>query len=261
MKTIRIRGHKSQIVQALRSIPKELAGRRTDSQLQQVFLNHLTSAVFTKIEDDFLLKSEGNRGSDGVKWKPLSPETIAQRPISQEEYRRAAARPGERGILTAVQNRIWKGIFASTKARAIRDGYDEGRAKALAGQTAWAVIKTLGGRTKLSVFGRRRVRMLRVSDRLYKSVSAGKLVNNRYYPPSPEQVFKIDGNSVVIGSTVPYFGKQHKARPVLPTARMAAESGWLKESLAKARTGLTGQLESFLKRINPSLWRKYRRNR
>lgn len=259
MKTIRLRTSKKALYSQLRSLPEEIVGKRSDSELSKVFLNHLGHTLFERVETSFLDKSSGGTDEFGKSWKPLTPETIAARPISNTEYRKAGVRQGERGILTVFQNAIWKGIFASTYKRA-RAEYDDARAKQIAGETAWAVIKSLGGKTKLGVFGRRKVRILRVSDRLYESLKAGTLVNNRYYPPK-EQVFEIEGAELVLGTKVPYAKNVSRRRPVLPTATDIQKTGLLSEAIGKATRGLIRQLEVFLKKRSPSDFRRYRRSR
>jgi len=244
MKTIRLRTSKRALYESLRRLPKELAGKRTESDMNKVFLNHLAHNLFLKVQESFDDKSEGKADEFGKRWKPLPPSTIAARPISNEEYRQTATRQGERGILTVFENKIWKGVFWNTYKR-LRVELDEPRAKAAAGQTAWAVVKALGGKTKLAVFGRRRVKILRNTDRLYHSLTAGTLSGNRYYPPK-EQVFELEQGELTLGTKVPYAGHVSRLRPVLPTAADVSRAGWLKEAIRASLKGVTSTLAQFL---------------
>ena len=247
MKTIRLRTSKKALYQQLRAIPRELSGRRTETDMNRIFLNHLAYNLFGVIKDSFDDKSAGGTDDFGKKWEPLTQETIAQRPITNEEYRRAAVRQGERGILTVMQNRVWKAIFRSHKARLIKQGIQEAKAEGMAAELAWVVIKKQGGKTKLNVFGKRKVKINRVTDRLYDSLCPGTLTGNRYYPPH-EQVFKVENGDMTLGTSVPYAGAVSKLRPVIPTATDIKRSGILPKAIKSSTASLVDELLKYFSR-------------
>lgn len=68
--------------------------------------------------------------------------------------------------------------------------------------------------------------ILRLSDRLFQSLKAGTLSPmGFYYPPHPDQLYKLTGASLAIGTQVPYANAQHANRPLWPE-RMQP---WLEE--------------------------------
>jgi hypothetical protein len=202
---------------AIANLPKKLASK-SPNEINTAFGNHFAYAFFKRVEKNFESKSEGGRDEFGVKWKPLSPKSIAARPLTKDEIKRnRIAEMQQRGLLTPAQNRIWRGIFASLMKKYILQ-MSMDKAKIRAAKVTWVIMKNKGALTKLQVYGSRRVKILRVSDRLFKSVKAGTLTGNRYYKPK-EQIAKIEGNEFTFGSMVPYANRQAAMRPIFPTQR------------------------------------------
>ena len=202
---------------AIANLPKRLASK-TPNEVNRAFGNQFAYAFFKRIEKNFVAKSDGGRDEFGSKWKPLKPATIAQRPLTREEIKRnRIAELRQRGLLTPAQDKLWRGIFASLMKKYILQ-MDMNKAKVRAAKVAWTILKNRGALTKLQLYGSRRVKILRVSDRLFESVSAGTLSGNRYYKPK-EQIAKIEGNQFTFGSIVPYANRQNKMRPIFPTQR------------------------------------------
>lgn len=234
---IRILGVSRQdILRQLRNLPAILAGNKNDNQrIGRLFRSTITHHTYTKIFDAFMAKSDGKADEFGEVWEPLSPRTIAQRPISRIEKWKAGV-GNNRGLLTQAQDRQWRGIFASTLGRLLKQGTPIHEAKQRAGQVAWAVMKARGAKTKLDVFGRRKVPILRVSDRLVDSLSPGEVVDGEYIPFTPDQVAEFRGNTLRYGTKVPYAKKQHQTRPLWPTPQNMAK--WNTEALRKGRDAI-----------------------
>lgn len=184
--------------------------------------------VLSDIQLDFLRKSRGGVGEDGVKWKPLSKEYLAYgRRFGRGEKAalkksaglgRANSRGvgGNQGLLTAAQQKRWKQIYAQSLAwMAARYSLDQ--AKAMAAGHAWNVIKKEGAKTMLEVYGSRQVEMLRDTGVLFNSLSPGHLSGNGDYTPGGDnQIMEAIANGVRVGTSVPYAAAQNKQRPFLP---------------------------------------------
>jgi hypothetical protein len=153
----------------------------------------------------------------GNKWKPLSPITIAKRRVTPEDYRKYDLAPkGGRGLLTAKQDEIWRGIYARRLAEL---GNDPAR-KADAAKRAWAILKSrYGARVKWRVLASRKVQILIDTGRLYNSMRQGEMLDGQYVPPA-EQLFRItiSGRSMIVelDTLVPYADEVDRDRPLFP---------------------------------------------
>jgi len=193
-----------------------LAGEKADKfRIKDTFFAAFAQSMFESIHTAFLEKSE--RGSDdlGKKWKPLKRATIAARPIRKGE-KKALGITGKRsrGLLTKAEDRLWKGIFRSTFIRlAPRIGEDE--AKAMAGKTAWAILKSRGAKTKLEVLGGREVPIGILTGMLERSLRPGK-ANGPGYRPKKDQIFRKFKGGIELGTAVPHSESFHSERPMWP---------------------------------------------
>ena len=140
----------------------------------------VANALLSDIEQDFVTKSRGGVGRDGIKWPLLKRETIAQRRIGAGDLSaigiKGAGQPKSRvrGLLTKEQDKQWRRIFAQTKAWLMaKFGMSQGEASTRAAQTAWAKLKAMGAKTKLEVLGGRKVDTLRDTGELLASFSPG----------------------------------------------------------------------------------------
>lgn len=80
MPTVTYRGSARDLRRALRLIPPLLAGRAADPQrLAQAVQLRLGVRLLSLVQADFVTKSRGGTGKDGVTWAKLSPKTIAAR--------------------------------------------------------------------------------------------------------------------------------------------------------------------------------------
>jgi len=230
---------------ALRKLPRYVNGTLPDiKSYGKVFKNYFAHALLEKIHDAFVIKSIGGTDETGLKWKPLKRETIAQRPLQPGEAKQRGiqylGRSG-RGLLTAQQNKEWKGIFWSVYKRLVLK-IGEAAAKAEAAKQAWAIMKSRGAKTKLDVLGGRNVPILIVSGRLEKSLRPGSVDGTEYRPPA-EQVFQRHWGGVTIGTEVEYAAKQHKTRPLWPTTAAMTRSGWLKAAIRTAFNQVAGMVK------------------
>lgn len=203
--------------------------------------------LLSKIQQDFIRKSRGGIGEDGIRWPPLARSTIANRRTTAAE-KQAAGVSGRRtrGTLTAAQDRRWRQIYGTRLAR-LRLTMGEGEARARAAAIAWAVLKSEGAKTKLELFGGRQVDMLRDTSRLFRSLSPG--VDDR--PSGADgQVFQLAGRgNVIVGTNVVYAAAHQNGIPGrLPARPIWPPSGELPPawSQAVAEAAIVGLIRAIL---------------
>ncbi|HYH63260.1 MAG TPA: hypothetical protein VD866_01035 [Urbifossiella sp.] len=84
--TVVFRGTRADLVRALAAVPTTLAGRGRDAVGAALGVQlRLSTAVLSQVHQDFLTKSRGGVGKDGVKWAPLDPKTVAGRKRTVKE--------------------------------------------------------------------------------------------------------------------------------------------------------------------------------
>jgi hypothetical protein len=201
-------------------------------------------ALLSKIKDNFLVLSRGGTSEGGYKWKPLKPQTIAQRRVTGAE-KKSLGISGRRvrGLLTLEQDRRWRGIFASTLAKLRAMGIPEGMAMATAARIAWGILKSQGAETRLSVFGHRQVDIGRDSGLLLRSLTPG--TEDRLRPANGDQILEAPPGAVIVGSKVPYAAKFHATRPLWPEE---LPDSWWKAILDAMTRGIAVAAETIVRR-------------
>lgn len=220
-------------------------------------------AALSDIQEDFIRKSRGGVGEDGVKWKPLSKQYLAYGRRfgkgEQAQLKRNAGLGskhhrgvgGKGGLLTAQQQKRWNQVYRQTVA-AMAARYDIEEARRIAAGHAWNVIKAEGAKTKLEVFGNRQVDMLRDTGVLFNSLSPGYLSSDGrdYVKPSAEggdqQIFEALRDGILLGSNVAYAGAQNSSRPFLPRAIPDAwQNRWADIGIAAVNSALSRYLSDY----------------
>jgi hypothetical protein len=128
----------------------------------------------------------------------------------------------------------WRKLFAGFASRFMLSGASESEAKSHAAAVAWNIMKKRGAKTKLQVFGDRKVQILRDTGRLLNSLSPGLLSGKgpavSYSKPSGEggneQIFETEPGLVIVGTNVEYAETHQKTRPFLPDDRHAVPVAW-----------------------------------
>lgn len=192
-------GSAAEVAAFVRRLPAVLAGKLPDTDGIAYGLQlRLGVALLSKVQQDFLTKSRGGTGEDGIRWRPLERSTVAQRRITASE--RKAAGVGtktRRGLLSAAQDKQWRRIFATRRTRLIAGGYSPGSASATAAKMAWAALKAAGAQTRIGLFGNRKVDTLRDTGELFRSFSPG--IEDR--PSHADgQIFQVASGRVTIGT-------------------------------------------------------------
>lgn len=222
MTRVYFHGNRMQAKQVARQLKEMLTGRTSDPLgIARGVFSAIGLAALSDIKDDFVRKANGETGEDGNKWPDLSPEYKAYGRRfgagEQASLKKAAGlgkanrfAPGQnKGLLTAAQLKQWNKIFA-TRLQRLLLSMPPGEAKARAAQIAWAELKRMGAKTKISVYGSRKVQILRDTGVLLNSLSPGELNGNTYSKPSglggDDQIFSTISNGVIVGTSVPYAG-------------------------------------------------------
>lgn len=255
MPTVFVRSSRRPEIEALiRQIPAMMEGRVPDTYgIVRGFKLRVAFGFFSIIKENFIIKSRGGTDEAGIRWRPLSPEYLAYvRPMASAPGRgsrsppRAGGRsPGDNdGFMNAKQLKRWRGIYAGLlKYLALQ--MDLGTAKAIAAATAWKRLKAEGVRTKLEVFGRRDVEILRDRGILFNSLSPGVITfagpDASYSPPTDEggeyQVVEQEDGSLTCGTNVEYAARQFATRPAWPPGGELPDI-WLAEIAEIGASGL-----------------------
>lgn len=216
-------------------------------ELTQHVLIPVAVVLLSKVVQAFIQKSRGETGSDGIRWKPLSPRTIAARRTTRAE-KKALGMTGRRtrGNLTPAQDRRFKDIFGTRLARFLATGMEIGEAKERAGRIAWATVIAEGAKTKLMLLGSRKVDIGRDTGALLRSLTPGtrRVGEAIQSPVAPtptvpvrqrDQVLEFSGGFVAVGSLLPYAERFHRVRPLWPANIPAA---WMPEITAAFQRGM-----------------------
>ena len=235
------RGSRQEALRIVTAVKDSLVGAQRDSEgIAKACFVALGIAALSDIKADFVRKSRGGTGEDGVKWKPLSPKTLAYSrrfgPGEKAALKRAAGlnqghrfAPVGTGLLSSAQLASWKRHYAGNLSW-LQKTKPLSEAKQIAAAIAWNRVKAEGAKTKLEVFGNRPHEILRDTGVLLNSLSPGQIGGSgtNYSKPSgeggPEQVFTMLANGVIVGTTVKYAAVHQEgstkrnipARPFLP---------------------------------------------
>lgn len=175
----------------------------------------LAQEVMKRVNASFWKRAK--RGSDdlGNVWKPLAPSTHAYKPLSPIEKNTYEIDGTEnRGLLTPVQDKLWRIIFARIYNRLVKKGASETAAKKEAASRAWGVVKARGART---LIGLNRITDTNIrTGRLVAATRPGTVSNNRYYPPKNQVVEIKPRAGIRIRFLIPYIKEVSKVRPVIP---------------------------------------------
>lgn len=175
----------------------------------------LAQEVMKRVNISFWKRAK--RGSDdlGNTWKPLAPSTHAYKPLSPIEKNTYEIDGREnRGLLTPLQDKLWRTIFARIYNRLVKKGTSEAAAKKQAAERAWGVVKARGART---LIGLNRITDTNIrTGALVAATRPGTVSNNRYYPPKNQVIDIRPRAGIRIRFLLPYIKEVDKVRPVIP---------------------------------------------
>ena len=198
---IYVTGTRQDVRQALRQAIAMAAGLEGgDREAADGMQIRLGMTALANIREAFVVKSAGGTDAAGLKWKQLSPKTIAysrRHPGVPRSAQRAGFRPS--WMLSEKQRLRWWELYRSSLARFRGD-------MARAAKMAWAIIKGEGAQTLIGKYGDTPVMILRDLGFLLNSLSPGVL------PSSGRPTIQDVENQVFIvgpGSVI-FFTKSQK---------------------------------------------------
>lgn len=225
MPTITFRGTRAELAQLLHSLPGALAGRTPHAaDVARSLQLRMGNAYLGQLQQDFLTKSRGGVGRDGIKWAPLSPVTIANRRQSPADK----ARYGQ----------AYKKHLEILKAK----GFPADEARKQAARVARS--------EQYRYLASRPVDIGRDTNRMFQSLAAGF---DATPPASSDTTLQYTSGSLLIGSNVPYLAYFHggtarqPARPIAPPDGTIPEAWWPAVLDAGVR-GLAQAVEEMIRR-------------
>lgn len=192
----------------IRDLPKALTHKKVTPELEKlrdIFWGAFAYSLYKQVYKNFQMKSKGGSDNQGVSWDKLKRKTVA--------YRKRGKSNKGRGLLTGSQDKEWKKIFIIYFKKFIATKGEE-QAKKEAAKIAWSVMKKKGAKTKLDVYGDRKVPIMVRSGRLRDSLKPGNYSGGEYTTSSPDQIFEIVSGKLSFGTSVPYAAEQDKKRPI-----------------------------------------------
>jgi len=194
-----------QLRQVVAELPRALAGQRAGAEARAVaraVLEAVGIEALAIIKEAYIDKSRHGTDAAGVKWRPLSPATLAYRRrhprLTRQRGRARRAGRAKRPLLTAVQDRTWRRIYVAMLHRK--------KTAKEAAMLAWAVVKRMGGRTVKAVYGAVGYEIGRDTGRLLNSLSPG----------APQNILRVRVGQAVVGTNVAYADAFAAVRPFIP---------------------------------------------
>lgn len=202
----------------------------------RVFWGAIAQSLFLSIHTAFLAKS--NHGSDelGLSWVDLTPQ--------YKTYGRMDARvgiplpgPKYRPTLTPAQDKAWRGVFAriafklnrsltskkqrqslSRKELDVLRGKKRRQGMDIAAASAWIFVKEhMDAHPLIELCPPRKVPLLVKTHRLVDSLEPAPLASDgSYHPLNQDQVFRVRGGELTLGTRVPYAEYLDPKRPLWP---------------------------------------------
>lgn len=191
------RGTRAELSEKLAEVLSAIVGRGQDvSGVGQGFSTAIGVAALGDIVEAYKVKARGGEDAMGIRWPPLSPETIARRRVSRQtlqQYPRIAER--ER-----IRQRAYK-----QRLRELSAGMPIEQAKREAKWYAGVTATRLTGEKRVDVLGDRDVEILIDTGVMLNSLTVGVWDGDQgYSPPSKEggenQIFDAVPGMVTLGT-------------------------------------------------------------
>lgn len=259
--TIHSRLPRAELAAALRALPAMFAGRVADPLgMVHGFKMRLAAAFLEKIKESFIVKAGGGTDECGDSWPPLSKAYLAYGrrfvPGEQVALKKAAglgkghrhAPGGRQGLLSQAQLDRWRQVFARNM-RWLEKRYGQKQAENIAAAIAWKDAKAHGAKTKLEVYGNRKVDILRDTGVLLNSLSPGEVSGSGAdagYSPPANQIVSATPGELIVGTNVRYarahqLGKRVPLRRILPAPASVPQS-WLSYFGRQATSGFVAAM-------------------
>jgi hypothetical protein len=241
-RTIYVRVSSAQVFRRLGRLHEIAVGKKGGGSVwPQILVVRLGLVLLGLIKGAFLVKALGGTDDTGLKWRPLSPKTIAysRRHLGvPPKKRRAKYRPS--WMLTRQQRKRWWKLYSHYLAVCRGD-------KAHAARAAWKISKDEGAQTLIGVYGNAQVDILRDKGLLYNSLSPGVVVGTPpppLYPPKPKhQVFRTRKGEVIVGTNRLWAWTHHEGTRRIPQRKLWPDparwtSRWWSRILVQGQLGI-----------------------
>lgn len=233
----------------LRSIPAILAGHKPDPGFAEDIRLRLGVALLSQIQQDFLTKAQGGMGRDGIKWKPLSPYTIARRRKGPADKKSLTLKAKTRH-LSASEKKEFMREYRKVRAKLAASGMAPDRASFQARVQVTRKYKRKGFQVQsdFEILAARQVEVLRDTGELFKSLSPG-IENNPSHAPG--QIFETPPGRVIVGTNKKPWHHTTSGQGRLPRRPFWPDRGippaWAKALLFVAQRALQRQLENMVR--------------
>jgi cation transport regulator ChaB len=166
----------------------------------------------------YLAKAVGGKDDLGNKWKDLKQTTHIYKPLQKGEASTYGIRQYKslRGLLSPSLDRLWRLTFFKVY-RAKRKSLGDSQAKVVAAKVAWEVVKQKGGKTKKDMLSGRRTLINVRTGRLLAAFAPGRVSQDQYISPNPDQTVRVVSGALYINIRVPYAEHVHSRRPLIPS--------------------------------------------
>jgi hypothetical protein len=213
------------------TLPDILAGTQADvNYIAQGLQLRVGIVLLSKIRSDFITKSHGQRGEDGIQWKKLAPSTIARRRLGGADKKALSARIKS---ATLTQQRIYRSAYRGKLAELRLRGLTGDKAKRLADRHATKAVNDEGWgagypmQTRYQYLSTRQVDILRDTGELLASLQPG--VEDQ--PSGADgQIFKLAPGKVTVGTNKkPWHHEGNSrlpSRPYWPLDGNLPDSWW-----------------------------------
>lgn len=224
MTVIFSKSRRADVERFIRSLPGILAGTVPDEHgVADGMRSRVAWALFSEISLAFEVKSNGGTDDAGIKWPILTQQYLAYgRPVTGRKPPQAGKLfpGGKDGFMSEAQLTRWRKIYSWNLTRlAGKFAFDEAKSRAAA--IAMAALKRDGLKTKLEVFGNRKVgvdySILVDTGILRRSLIPGEVIDRiggaaEYQPSEADQIYRNDQGSITVGTNVVYATYHHKAK-------------------------------------------------
>lgn len=239
---VTVRASLPQVLRTIRFLPVAAAHAAGARSAAYALMTRMGLACLGRIRKAFLDKARGGSDETGLRWKPLSPYTIAySRRHPGVPGKKVRARFAPSWMLTAQQRQRWWSLYGRYR-NAFRSEPD---ASGHAAAAAWRVLKSEGAETLMSVYGNTKVEILRDTGLLFNSLSPGVAITpGMIRPPrKANQIFRVGPGQVIIGTSRKWASTHHRGVPGrIPQRRLWPEpsrwpTSWWTDILEQAQQG------------------------
>ncbi len=229
--TVHVRATRAELRKLFARLPSWVSGARSGPPLVQQLQVRVGLSVLSLIQEAFIIKSRGGSDETGLRWAPLSPNTIAySRKHPDVPKKKVRAKFAPSWMLTPHWRRYWWEL--------VRAGHHPG--------SAWRIIKEGGARTLMMVYGGTKVDILRDTFLLFNSLSPAQPPDTAGTAPvkTPAQVFRLQRGEVIVGTSRKWAHTHHQGVPGrIPQRRLWPETSrwtarWWSIMLTQYRLGV-----------------------